>query len=313
MNLETLFQQFRETYVDAAVENGVDLEKAAASVTELYNLTLQEIKSPSTFDIFHERVRAPFDYYRFGIEFFSALIDKKRSSVKGIDSLELIAELVSQGENVILLANHQTEPDPQIISFLIEDKYPKLAEEMIFVAGHRVITDPVAIPFSKGRNLLCINSKRYIETPPEKKEEKILHNRKALDKLKTLLQEGGKCIYVAPAGGRDRALPDGSIQIAPFDSGSLELFRLVAKETKTHFFPFAMDTYSVMPPPESVQLELGEMRTAQFSPVHISFGKEIDLDHFPDMPEDKHEKRAARAAFVYQLVKEQYNHIREGK
>ena len=43
---------------------------------------------------------------------------------------------------------------------------------MIFVAGERVITDPLAIPFSMGSNLLCIYSKRYIDHPPEKKIEK---------------------------------------------------------------------------------------------------------------------------------------------
>ena len=36
---------------------------------------------------------------------------------------------------------------------------------MIMVAGDRVTTDVVAVPFSKGRNLLCIFSKKHIENP----------------------------------------------------------------------------------------------------------------------------------------------------
>ena len=70
---------------------------------------------------------------------------------------------------MIFLANHQIEADPQAISLLLDDLYPNFAENMIFVAGERVITDPFAIPFSMGRNLLCIYSKRYIDHPPEKK------------------------------------------------------------------------------------------------------------------------------------------------
>ncbi len=49
---------------------------------------------------------------------------------------------------------------------------------MIFVAGERVITDPLAVPASMGRNLLCIYSKRYIDHPPELKSEKQLHNKR---------------------------------------------------------------------------------------------------------------------------------------
>ena len=64
------------------------------------------------------------------------------------------------------------------LSVLLDDHYPGFAEKMIFVAGERVITDPVAIPFSLGRHLLCIYSKRYIDHPPEKKVEKQKKKRK---------------------------------------------------------------------------------------------------------------------------------------
>lgn len=48
----------------------------------------------------------------------------------------------------------QTEADPQVISLLMErEGYGKLASGLINVAGHRVTTDPLAIPFSMGRNL----------------------------------------------------------------------------------------------------------------------------------------------------------------
>lgn len=48
----------------------------------------------------------------------------------------------------------QTEADPQVISLLMErEGYGDMASRLINVAGHRVTTDPLAIPFSMGRNL----------------------------------------------------------------------------------------------------------------------------------------------------------------
>ena len=51
---------------------------------------------------------------------------------------------------------------------------------MIMVAGDRVTTDVVAVPFSKARNLLCIYSKRHIDNPPEEKSKKMRHNAKTM-------------------------------------------------------------------------------------------------------------------------------------
>jgi glycerol-3-phosphate O-acyltransferase len=56
----------------------------------------------------------------------------------------------------------------QVISILLErEKIMKLGEKMIFVAGHKVTTDPWAVPLSRGRNLICIHSKKHIKNPPE--------------------------------------------------------------------------------------------------------------------------------------------------
>ena len=79
---------------------------------------------------------------------------------------------IADGDNVVLFANHQSEADPQIFSVLLDPKYPGFAEQTIFVAGDRVTTDLLAGPFSMGRNLLCIFSKKHIENPPELKSEK---------------------------------------------------------------------------------------------------------------------------------------------
>lgn len=43
----------------------------------------------------------------------------------------------------------------QVVSLMLETSgYASLAEQIIFIAGHKVTNDPVAIPFSKVRSSL---------------------------------------------------------------------------------------------------------------------------------------------------------------
>ena len=62
----------------------------------------------------------------------------------------------------------------------LHENHERLEQDMIMVAGHRVTTDVVAVPFSKARNLLCIYSKRHIDNPPEEKPKKMRHNAKTM-------------------------------------------------------------------------------------------------------------------------------------
>ena len=47
---------------------------------------------------------------------------------------------------------------------------------MVYVAGAKVRTDLFTIPFSKGLNLICIHSKKYIDEDPETKGAKTAEN-----------------------------------------------------------------------------------------------------------------------------------------
>ena len=198
------------------------------------------------------------------------------------------------------------------MSLLLQDHYPMLAEEMIFVAGHRVVTDPFAIPFSMGRNLLCIFSKKHIDNPPEKKHSKQIHNKRTMQKMSELLSEGGHSIYVAPSGGRDRMEKNGEIKVAPFDPSSIEMFYLMARRSKkpAHFYPLALSTYDILPPPETTEKELGEVRVTKGGAIHISCLDELNMEKFPgsDHPE-KHMRRKLRADYIYNLVCEEYKRI----
>jgi glycerol-3-phosphate O-acyltransferase len=52
--------------------------------------------------------------------------------------------------------------------------------QLVFVAGAKVRTDLFTIPFSKGLNLICIHSKKYIEDDPSTKAAKTQENLMAM-------------------------------------------------------------------------------------------------------------------------------------
>ena len=302
----------------SAIESFCLSYKNAVGSQEAFSLALpslisylEQIKknfdTPFVFSHYHAQERAPFDFFHMARDIINPLIEKEASTVTGIDNLKAIDEALARKENVILLSNHQTEPDPQIISLQVEPYSRKLSQEMISIAGHRVTEDPLAIPFSRGCNLICIYSKKYIEHPPEEKAEKLLHNARSLSKLEELLQTGGSAFYVAPSGGRDRWDAEGNVSIAPFDPQSVELFRLLAKKAgrPTHFHLLTLSTIHLLPPPQGINIELGEQRIASRAPVHLHFSQEISFEGLSSLT-DKIQVRVERAQKLTQMIKETY-------
>ena len=133
-----------------------------------------------------------------------------------------------------------------------------------------------------------------------------------MELMSRLLKEGGKIIYVAPSGGRDRRGPSGQIEVAPFDPASIEMFYLMARKAKTptHFYPFTLATFDLLPPPENIQKELGEMRVAKRSPIQIAFSPEFDMDHFPgSLEKEKTARRKNRADALWNIVNNTYRDL----
>lgn len=301
--------QFFATYRAALAEAGFDPDAYDHLLCGFVDRLAEQLDRPFVFEPYHQQVTTPFDYYRFGVEFLRPLVDERTSTLHGRDHLDRIVDQLAAGDNVILLANHQTEGDPQAISLLLEQDYDAIGRQMIFTAGERVTTDPMAVPFSIGRNLLCIYSKRYIDSPPELRHAKQQHNRRTMERMSDLLAEGGHCIYVAPSGGRDRASAAGVVEVAPFDPQSVEMFYLMATRATrpSHFYPMALDTYDFLPPPETVQSELGEPRRIRRTAIHVSVGAELDMERFPgnDLT-DRHARRAARARYIWERVRDDH-------
>lgn len=311
-DLALLLYKFYLSYAEALRSIGKTTADHQSLLKQLVDMVVENSHHPVSFSPFHRAMRSPIDYYQFGIDFIRPLVILEKSKIFHPKNLDKIEKQLAKGENVILLANHQTELDPQAISLMLEKNHPQLAEEMIFVAGHRVISDPLAIPFSKGRHLLCIYSKKHIEHPPELKQEKLLHNKRTMNRMSELLSQGGRCIYVAPSGGRDRMGSDGKIDVAKFDPQSIEMFRLIAEQSAplTHFYPLALVTYDLLPPPQTVDIQLGEQRHTQCTPIHLAFGNELEMDHFPGSEGlDKKSKRPIRAEYIWELVNKDYQHM----
>ncbi len=309
-NMVTIIQEFCQTYVDAIHQQGRDLVEAKKRFEQLIHLVIQHLQCPYQFELFHQAIRRPFDYYQFGLDFIRPLIDFSRSQLVGIEHVNQMVQQIRQGDNVILLANHQTEPDPQIINLLLEPFYPDFAAQIIFIAGHRVVTDPLAVPISMGCHLLCIYSKKYISFPPEEKPKKLSHNQRTMKKMNELLSEGRKCIYVAPSGGRDRPDENGQVLISSFDAQSIEMFWLMAKraDRPTHFYPLSLYTFPLLPPPRQVEKEVGERRQAHYTPVYLAFGQEVDMENFPGSEGlNKQDKRKRRSAYIWSKVNEGYS------
>jgi glycerol-3-phosphate O-acyltransferase len=304
-----VFFQLYSSYSESIIESGLDIAPSDRVFKHFLERVKEQLVAPFTFQSYHQKITTPFDYYEFGLDFVRPLVIQEKTSIGRKENLLRILSQINRNENVVLFANHQTEVDPQLFSISLEKEFPKLAKEVIFVAGDRVLTDPMAIPFSMGRNLLCIYSKRHINHPPQKKEEKQLHNQRTMKKMKELFIKGGQFIYVAPSGGRDRPNEKGEVLVTPFDPNSVEMFRLMAVQsgTPTHFYPLALQTYDILPPPPSIQSELGEMRKAKREGIFFTFGEEIDMAYYPGHDfSDRHARREALAKHLWKIVSEEY-------
>ncbi|MCH9631023.1 MAG: hypothetical protein S4CHLAM37_10350 [Chlamydiia bacterium] len=304
---------FFHSYEEVLHETHQNIDDYIWIFLDYLDLLKKQIDSPYDFEPYHQMVKEPYDYHHFGKSFLEPLVHFENSDIIGVENLKKINKMVANGENVVLFANHQIEADPQAIYVMLAKQgFTELSEKMIFVAGERVIKDPISVPFSLGCNLLCIYSKRYIDNPPENKNEKQLHNNRTMKRMGKLLGEGGHCIYVAPSGGRDRPDEKGNIIPAEFDAQSIEMFYLISRHSKkkTHFFPLALSTYTILPPPETVQTELGEHRVTKGGSIRLNFGDEVDLSSLSlEKIKDKHLRRKAKAEYIYNLICEDYSKI----
>jgi glycerol-3-phosphate O-acyltransferase len=262
----------------------------------------------------HRRLLEPYDYYQFGQRYVGSLIDFESSVLGRPDRWRALAEQLARGDNVVLLANHQTEADPGVFAHMLASSHPGLAEEVNYVAGDRVVTDALCKPFSMGRNLFCVHSKRHMGDDPVARAAKMETNRRTLVAMQRALNAGGCLLWIAPAGGRDRPDPaTGAWKPDRWDPAAVELMRNLAARAKPqgHIYPMAMYSWPVMPPPKSVEKALGERRVTAYSGVGISLCEELTAEELAAAPrdagaEDKERAQRALAEAAQQRVADEY-------
>lgn len=283
-------------------------ELAAHIQASIADTVLNQFRDPYTFPSFHERILLPYNYFQFGQNYVGSLIDFSKSVLGHPKRWAQVQQQLNDKHNVILLANHQTEADPGVFAHMLFESYPDLAQNVIYVAGDRVVTDAFCKPFSMGRNLFCVHSKKHMDDIPELKAAKMDTNRKTLVAMSRKLNEGGCLIWIAPSGGRDRPKENGQWLPDKFDPSAVELMRNLAARAKQpgHLYTMAMYSWPIMPPPKTVDKSIGERRLTNYSGVGISLTAELDVEGIIGGIEDKEEQQVALAKAAHELVTEGY-------
>ena len=99
-----------------------------------------------------------------------------------------------------------------------------------------------------------------------------------------------------------------------FDPSSVEMVRMVAggagAKDKTHYYPMAMATHNIFPPPQSVGGKFGEERRVSYTALAIAVGDELmaESEEGLSKPEIK-ELRIKRAQAAYDSMMEGYKAI----
>ena len=132
------FQDFYNNYKKTVLNSDAtdaSPELVARVMGSIADRTFNQFLDPYTFPSYHTRLLEPYDYYKFGQDYVRTLINFNKSVVGHLDRFKKVQEQLDAGDNVILLANHQTEADPGVWALLLEKVLPQMATDIIYVAG----------------------------------------------------------------------------------------------------------------------------------------------------------------------------------
>eukprot|EP00877_Chromochloris_zofingiensis_P006537 jgi/Chrzof1/2136/Cz11g03260.t1_GPAT1[v5.2] len=306
-----LWVDFYDNYKKAILGSGVagaNEELVARVQATIADCVLNQFVDPYTFPSFHKRLLEPYNYYDFGQRYVASLTDFDKSVLGHADRWTTIQKQLAEGHNAVLLANHQTEADPGVFAHMLSATHPNLATDVVYVAGDRVVTDPLCKPFSMGRNLFCVHSKKHLDDVPELKASKMETNRKTLVAMQRALNTGGALLWIAPSGGRDRPNADGHWLPDKFDPTAVELMRSLVTRAKQpgHLYPMAMFSHPMMPPPKTIDKAVGERRITHFTPVGISVCEELVPETVTAGIEDREAASVKLADAAWKATLEEY-------
>ncbi|XP_074264662.1 glycerol-3-phosphate acyltransferase, chloroplastic-like isoform X3 [Silene latifolia] len=282
-----------------------------SNMSAMLDCVIFDMEDPFIFPPYHKAVREPYDYYAFGQNYIRPLIDFRSSYVGNIAIFREMEEKRQQGHNIILMSNHQTEADPAVIALLLEGTNPEIAENMTYVAGDRVVTDPLCKPFSMGRNLLCVYSKKHMYDVPELVDFKKRANTRTLKEMALLLRWFTSHLDCPKWWKRSsRSCHQGMVpeDQAPFDISSVDNMRRLVKHAGVpgHIYPLSILCYDIMPPPPQVEKEIGEKRLVSFHGVGLSVTPEVNYHDIALHCRNEGEVKSTYAHVLHDSVNEQY-------
>uniref|UniRef100_A0A0C9S3S3 glycerol-3-phosphate 1-O-acyltransferase n=1 Tax=Wollemia nobilis TaxID=56998 RepID=A0A0C9S3S3_9CONI len=306
--MEDVYRSYQNAVFMSGNPNAKEI--VLSNMATAFDRILLEFEDPFTFSSYHKAIREPFDYYMFGQNYIRPLIDFRTSYVGNLSLFNEMEKFLMQGHNIVLFSNHQSEADPAAIALMLETTNAYMAERITYIAGDRVILDPVCKVFSMGRNLLCVYSKKHVNDVPELAEMKRKANTRTLKEMALLLRKGGQIIWIAPSGGRDR--PDQVTKEwfpAHFDASSVDNMRRLVEHSGVpgHLYPLALLCYDIMPPPLQVEKEIGEKRIIGYHGVGISVAPEIMFSEFAARLENQEKVKEAFLKALYDTVVMHYN------
>ncbi|TKY70062.1 Glycerol-3-phosphate acyltransferase [Spatholobus suberectus] len=311
-NVAAGMEELYRNYKNAVIQSGDPKanEIVLSNMIVLLDRIFLDVTDPFVFQPHHKAKREPFDYYMLGQNYIRPLVDFKNSYVGNMPLFIEMEEKLKQGHNIILMSNHQSEADPAIIALLLETQLPYIAENMTYIAGDRVITDPLCKPFSIGRNLICVYSKKHMLDDPALIEMKRIANIRSLKEMAMLLRSGSQIVWIAPSGGRDRPDPHtGEWVPAPFDTSSVDNMRRLVEHSGPpgHVYTLAILCHDIMPPPLKVEKEIGEKRIISFHGAGISVAPVISFSETTATCENPEKAKEVFSKALYDSVTEQYN------
>lgn len=307
-NFENLFYNYKNAVLRNGDPNAHQI--ILSNMTDLFDRVLLDVENQFTFQPYHKAIREPFDYYTFGQNYIRPLVDFRNSYVGNISVFSDMEKKLQQGHNVVLMSNHQTEADPAVIALSLERSNPWISENIVYVAGDRVLTDPLCKPFSMGRNLLCVYSKKHMNDFPELIDMKRRANTRSLKEMALLLRGGSHIIWIAPSGGRDRPDPlTGEWHPAPFDASAVDNMRRLLEHSGVpgHIYPLSLLCYEIMPPPQQIEKEIGEQRVVSFHGVGLSVAEEVKYGDVTAQTQNADEAKEKFSETLYNSVVDQYN------
>eukprot|EP00951_Prasinocladus_malaysianus_P048158 scaffold655319_cov45-Prasinocladus_malaysianus.AAC.1 len=115
--------------VEKAVKDRRKAEEATLLVfKDMCKTYAEQLIAPYKFPSYHQMMRSPTDYFKMGQQYIGCLLDFDRSILMYPERWAQIKRWVDAKENVILLANHQSEGDAAFIPLMTELSHPGLGE-----------------------------------------------------------------------------------------------------------------------------------------------------------------------------------------